>query len=427
VNEEEFQKKLDKCRTEQERQALITSTLNGLYSESADAYRENNAEVIAANKAQDNLNATLAKIGGIIEPVITKGKQVLTQVLEKVTPYIEDLAQTVIPFLMDTISLLVDWLDKAIKTAKDAIKWVDKNRTTATLLAVALGTLAVAVGAYRAAELLKTIAVKAGTAAEGAGTVALGLKTVALKAATNAGTAFGSVMSFQTSPITLVVVAIGALIAAGVLLVKNWDTVKAAAFRVWSGIKSTFSGVGAWFSRIWTDALNRVKSIWGGLTGWFRSLMTGVKNVVGTIGSGIASAFKAPVNGVISLINGFIRGLNGIKIPDWVPGVGGKGFHISQLPYLEKGGILEKGQVGVLEGNGAEAVVPLERNQKWISAVAKDMRATGIGGDPDVVQQLLDAFLDFVDDLPRVLDNAAGDQKLVLNNREFGRIVKAVM
>ena len=44
-----------------------------------------------------------------------------------------------------------------------------------------------------------------------------------------------------------------------------------------------------------------------------------------------------------------------------------------KLPRLEKGGILEKGQVGLLEGSGAEAVVPLENNKAWLSKVAEDL------------------------------------------------------
>jgi hypothetical protein len=47
---------------------------------------------------------------------------------------------------------------------------------------------------------------------------------------------------------------------------------------------------------------------------------------------------------------------------------------VPQIPYLEKGGVLKRGQVGLLEGNGAEAVVPLEDNPKWIAEVAKYMR-----------------------------------------------------
>lgn len=44
------------------------------------------------------------------------------------------------------------------------------------------------------------------------------------------------------------------------------------------------------------------------------------------------------------------------------------------MPRLYKGGVLEKGQVGLLEGSGAEAVVPLEKNKHWIRAVANEMK-----------------------------------------------------
>ena len=39
---------------------------------------------------------------------------------------------------------------------------------------------------------------------------------------------------------------------------------------------------------------------------------------------------------------------------------------------MARGGVLEKGQVGLLEGDGAEAVVPLEKNTEWIQRVAKE-------------------------------------------------------
>ena len=50
-------------------------------------------------------------------------------------------------------------------------------------------------------------------------------------------------------------------------------------------------------------------------------------------------------------------------------------FEKVNLPrLLYKGGVLKKGQVGLLEGSGAEAVVPLEKNKHWIKAVANDMK-----------------------------------------------------
>ena len=86
VSEEEFQKQLDACTTEQERQALITETLNGLYSEAADQYRETNAEVIRANQANEAWTSSLAAIGGAIEPVISSVKLMGAALLSELVP-----------------------------------------------------------------------------------------------------------------------------------------------------------------------------------------------------------------------------------------------------------------------------------------------------------------------------------------------------
>lgn len=125
---------------------------------------------------------------------------------------------------------------------------------------------------------------------------------------------------------------------------------------------------------------------WDGIVGIFNGIVDGIKGVI---------------NGVIGLINGLIRGVcDGInviiqqinklsfEIPDWVPGLGGKtfGFNIQaitapQIPMLAQGGVLEKGQVGFLEGNGDEAVVPLEKNTGWIDALADKLAAKTAGNN----------------------------------------------
>lgn len=46
---------------------------------------------------------------------------------------------------------------------------------------------------------------------------------------------------------------------------------------------------------------------------------------------------KLPINGMVDLLNGFIKGINKIKIPDWVPGVGGKGINLPTIPRLRVG------------------------------------------------------------------------------------------
>ena len=89
VSEDEFKVKLDACTSEQERQALITDTLNGLYKESAEAYRKNNEEVIEAQKAQQNLTNAIAKLGEIAEPIMTSLKNALAGLVTSITPFVE--------------------------------------------------------------------------------------------------------------------------------------------------------------------------------------------------------------------------------------------------------------------------------------------------------------------------------------------------
>ena len=150
------------------------------------------------------------------------------------------------------------------------------------------------------------------------------------------------------------------------------------------------------------NAVDRMKGVFSGLiqfikgvfTGNWKSAWDGIKKIFANIWEGIKNVFKIPINWIIDGINAFIKGINAIKIPDWVPVVGGKGFNIGTIPRLARGGVLEKGQTGFLEGNGAEAVVPLEKNKKWISSVAKDMDSArgGVSGG-----RVLAVLLDLLD------------------------------
>ena len=95
VNEDDFQSSLDKCTTEQERQALITDTLNGLYSEASEKYKEVNKEVIEANKAQAEFSSVLAEIGAIAEPFTTKIKSMGASFLSNLIPGLNGTVQAV--------------------------------------------------------------------------------------------------------------------------------------------------------------------------------------------------------------------------------------------------------------------------------------------------------------------------------------------
>ena len=92
----------------------------------------------------------------------------------------------------------------------------------------------------------------------------------------------------------------------------------------------------------------------GVFTGNWKQAWEGVKQIFTNIISTLSNIFKAPINFIIDGINAFISGLNKIKIPDWVPGVGGKGINIPLLkrlrvgidyvPYDEMPALLHKGE-----------------------------------------------------------------------------------
>lgn len=203
-----------------------------------------------------------------------------------------------------------------------------------------------------------------------------------------------------------------------------WDKISTAAKNAWNAISAVFKVVSKWFNDtvitpvskffgdMWgkvktgaSDAWDGITSVFGSVADWFREKFSAawqaVKDVFSTGGKifdgikdGIVSAFKTVVNGIIGGINKILtipfdkinEMLNKIRNVD-VLGV--KPFEglwkenplaVPQIPELAKGGVLKRGQVGLLEGNGAEAVVPLEKNTQWIKRVAAEMSQQLGGG-----------------------------------------------
>lgn len=173
-----------------------------------------------------------------------------------------------------------------------------------------------------------------------------------------------------------------------------WNGLKTGASDAWEGIKTIFSNVTNWFRDKFSEAWIAVKNVFstGGkiFDGIKEGILSGLKSVINAIIRGINKVIKIPFDG----INKALNAIREVGIGDVKPFTGLPTISVPEIPQLEKGGVLKKGQLGLLEGNGAEAVVPLDKNKYWIGKVADELKS-----------QILD-FKDNVTNIPNSINNS---------------------
>ncbi|KAF1295188.1 phage tail tape measure protein [Enterococcus sp. JM4C] len=209
---------------------------------------------------------------------------------------------------------------------------------------------------------------------------------------------FGAMkLAFAANPFILILGAIAALVAAFVWAYNNVEWFRDGVNAVIGGIKDIvvqyFNYIKGFLGNVFGGILknfenfyNAGKRIFNGFidfitgvfTGDWSKAWNGIVDIFGGIFDGISAVAKAPINAMIGLINGFLGGLNNIKIPDWVPGVGGKGFKISTIPYLAKGGHLVNGQAIV--GEAGPELLTAKNGKTTVTPLSDDEKRKGIGG-----------------------------------------------
>lgn len=277
------------------------------------SYTNQTAETLADinNVKYDNFGAQIEGIGRMFETGI------LIPLGERLLPKLQEFAEWFkdhMPEIEDGINKSLDVVIGLFEGFAKAIQWVIDNGETLTPIIVGL------TGAIAAQAVINTInnLYKAWSTATKSQTTLQWLLNAALNA----------------NPLGLVALAIGVLIAAGVLLYKNWDTVKAKAGELWAKLKEVFGNVKSFLVGVWEDA-------WGGI--------------------------KGVLNKIIGGINRMIGGLNKIQIniPDWVPEIGGKNFgiHLDTIATLATGTDYFEGGTALVGEEGAE-LVSLPRGTK---------------------------------------------------------------
>lgn len=174
-----------------------------------------------------------------------------------------------------------------------------------------------------------------------------------------------TIMSLIEPIVSLISTAITPLISVLGSLISQVLEILAPALQFIAGIFTSvlgaaIQGIGPIVESITQIFQGLIDFITNVFSGNWSAAWDGIVSIFSGIVSGIAAIFKAPINAIISGINTFLNGLNSIKIPDWVPGVGGMGFNIPNIPMLAKGGFTEG--ISIAGEAGTEAVISFDHN-----------------------------------------------------------------
>lgn len=203
-----------------------------------------------------------------------------------------------------------------------------------------------------------------------------GKLAMAISAISSAMALFGVTTTIALGPLALIVAAIAAVIAIGVLLYKNWDEIKArlvglknGMVKVWTGIKQKVVQAVQTMKKMVTNDFNTIKNV-----------ATRVWNAVkSAITNPISKAYRT-VKGIIEKIKGFFplsvgKIFSNMKLPHFnihggkAPwGIGGKGTKPTiDVDWYAKGGIFSSPAIIGVGEAGPEAVVPLDKFWKTLS------------------------------------------------------------
>ena len=184
------------------------------------------------------------------------------------------------------------------------------------------------------------------------------------------GLSFGAI----AAPVGIAIAVIGALIAIGVLLYKNWDTIKAKAAEIKANLIATWNNIKAKVSATVNGLKTTLSNAWNSIKATASSVWSSIKSAIVTP---IQNA-RDKVKGIIDKIKGYFpisigRIMKGLKLPHFK--ISGK-FSLNppsvphfNVDWYKTGGIFDAPSVIGVGEAGAEAVVPLDKFWKKLDAM----------------------------------------------------------
>jgi len=186
---------------------------------------------------------------------------------------------------------------------------------------------------------------------------AMTIWSAATKAFTGIQAAFNAVMAMN--PIGLTIIAIGLLVGALIIAYNKFEGFRNVVDSVFRFIGSAVSG-----------SIDLIKGYFSTVLGFYKGIF----------------------NGIATLWNNTVGKLS-FKVPGWVPGFGGKGFDVPNIPMLAAGGIVTAPTLAMIGEAGPEAVVPLSRAGEFGMGGGNNVTINVNGGDPRAVVDALRKYM----------------------------------
>ena len=275
INVDDFNGKLAKCSSEEERAKLIRDTLNGVYKDASDTYKENNKSLIEAQETETEYALAQAELGEKMEPVLTTIKKGWTDVLKAFT---EMMSGTDLEGLKKGISDAFGWFIKdCVPVIKDAIKFVidHKELVLGMITAIGVGFLA-----WKVVGIITSV-------------------VGAIKGMITAMASLNAVM--MANPIGLIITAIGLLVVAFIYLWNNCDAFREFWIGLWEAIKKYAKIVIDWLTGAFSKAWEFIKKAWSGTVEFFQNIWSGIKKAFSNVVSGISKFFSDAWNKVTGI------------------------------------------------------------------------------------------------------------------------------